>query len=402
MSTNGTSRRPLWKRLGLNAFVLSISVLFCVGFAEVGVRLVAPQQLIVIRPDLWEPADTVGWLRRPNVNSTINTGERTVRLLTDQDGFRIGERGRAEGVPVLLLGDSFVEALQVDHEQSLAGRLEQTLTTALGTQAAVRNAGISGWAPGQYLARARTLLPLEPYRAVVVGLYVGNDVRTTREDYLPPKPITERHRFRMPHALSKSELVRATLLPLNDALEVRSHLFVFTRAQLEPLRRKAGLSANYFPAEFTKREAAVDRWDITADVCRDIAELAAAHGAHALFVLIPADFQVDSASFQQHVAGFGIDPNSVDLDQPSRRMAQELTDRGLRTIDALPAFRERHDAGHRLYGTVDKHLSPDGHAALAELVTPELARLLMPATPASPSGARRQGASSPPPRTAGR
>jgi hypothetical protein len=103
------------------ALVLVSLVLACLA-AEVLVRIVEPQQLIVDRPDIWQPRDTVGWEHRPNVQTTVNTGEGFVHFRTDAEGFRIGRAGRVEGDrQVLLIGDSFMEALQVEYEQSLAG-----------------------------------------------------------------------------------------------------------------------------------------------------------------------------------------------------------------------------------------------------------------------------------------
>src|SRR5687768_751660 len=132
MTTPAPTGRKRWKTRALTALLMTISLAFTALLAEIGVRVAAPQQLIQIRPDLWQPADTVGWLRLPDVNAEINTGERPVRLITDHQGFRIGQRGRTEGTPVLLLGDSFMEALQVEHEQSLAGLLEPALSAATG------------------------------------------------------------------------------------------------------------------------------------------------------------------------------------------------------------------------------------------------------------------------------
>src|SRR5213076_68873 len=39
--------------------------------AELLIRLIAPQQLVLVRPDVWEPVDTVGWMFRPNLNTTV-------------------------------------------------------------------------------------------------------------------------------------------------------------------------------------------------------------------------------------------------------------------------------------------------------------------------------------------
>lgn len=359
------------------AFVLVVgSLIFSTGMAEVAVRIAAPQQLIVLRPDLWEPADTVGWDRRPNVSAEINTGEGAVRLVTDSVGFRIHPNGRRAGIPVLLLGDSFMEALQVEYENSLAGVLDQSLSAAVKKPVAIRNAGINGWAPTQYLAKARALLPHDDYRLIIAAVYVGNDAPPIKVDYFPPRQRVERHSLRLPRNFSAAEFIDSALLPINDFFEVRSHLFVLIRKQLETLRMKSGTSPTYFPNEFLKAEANTPRWDIAADFCEQINALAKQHGIPALFVLIPSDFQVDHEKFMQYVRGFAIDTASVDLDQPSRRLAEELQGRGLHVLDPLQRFRELHTSGRRLYGQVDQHMNAAGHQALAELVTPLAAQLI--------------------------
>jgi hypothetical protein len=375
MSKVVPARTSRWRSILANTLLLAASLLFAAGLAEIAIRLIVPQQLILMRPDLWQPADTVGWVRRPNVDAQVNTGERTVRLITDHEGFRVGAAGRRSGVPVLLLGDSFMEALQVDYEHSLAGLLDNSLSEVTGTTVAVRNAAISGWAPTQYLARARTLLPREDYGLVITALYVGNDARPERVDYFPPRPSTQLP-LRVPRELSRMELISAVLYPLNNLLEGRSHLYVMLRKRLETLRMRTGTSAQYFPPEFLKSEVNAERWRLTAEVSEEIAALARAHSAQALFVLLPSDFQIDPSNFHQQVRGFGLDTAAVDLDQPSRRLEEELTSRGLHVVNVLTEFRQLHDAGQGLYGKTDKHLSPAGHEALARLLTPAAAELL--------------------------
>jgi hypothetical protein len=93
-------------------------------------------------------------------------------------------------------------------------------------------------------------------------------------------------------------------------------------------------------------------------------------------VLIPTDFQVDKPTFDGYVSGFGIDPATVDLDQPTRRLLEEFAERKLQVVDALPKFRELSATGNVLYGDIDPHLSAAGHRALADLLLPEVANLL--------------------------
>lgn len=361
----------------LNAGLVALSLVVALLLAEGLVRQLAPQQLILIRPDLWQAADTFGWLHRPHVQTLINTGERTVHVYTDQDGFRVSAEGRREGEKrVLILGDSFMEALQVEYEQSLAGLLEQRLSERLGEKVAVRNAAVGGWGPNQYRLRARSLLARDTFDLVVVSLFVEDDIANRQVDRLPPRTPVERKHYRIPRSLRPGELIDATLAPFNDMFEVRSHLFVLLKNRMETLRMRTGLTTAYFPRSFLRSEAASPHWAFTAQLCREIADLAAEQGARTLFVLIPTSYQVDSEVFARYVAGFGIDSNKVDLDQPSRLLGHALTAEGLDVIDALPALRSAKSSGEQLYGNIDRHLSPEGHLVLESVVTPQAAEML--------------------------
>lgn len=354
-----------------------VSSLLVLGAGEVLVRLVAPQQLVLRRPDVWQAMDGLGWVHRPGVDAAINTGERTVRFITDERGFRVGSTAPVGARwRILLLGDSFMEAMQVEYEQSTAGLLEEGLRRRLGAPVAVRNAAVGGWDPPQYLLQARAVLPRERVDLVLVALYLGNDVVPARIEHIPPRPPAEVHPLRVPRSLAAKELVDAIAYPVNDFLEVRSHLFTFLKRRGEMLLMRLGLTAEYFPVELLRREADSPRWAVTADICRDIAEVAREHGASTLFALIPTPFQVDSTEFWTFVRGFRIDPATVDLEQPNRLLARELRARGLRVVDVLPAFRDAHGTGGRLYGRVDRHFSPAGHELLAHLLEPILAGYL--------------------------
>lgn len=380
MTRNGEARGRRWRGRAINGILLLTSIGLTAGLAELTVRLVAPQQLILIRPDIWRPADTVGWLHRARVDTEINTGERTVHLYTDREGFRVGQAGRTEGdARILLIGDSFMEALQVDFEQSLAGLLEAQLPRDLGRTVAVRNAAVGGWGPNQYLMRTRALLDGdEAFDLVLVALFVDNDAVDFRVDRLPPRSPVRRARFRIPRRLAWPELVSAFLTPINDFLEVRSHLFILLKNRMETLRMRLGLMPRYFPVAFLKSEADSPRWALTGEICRDIARTAEQHGVPTLFLLIPAAYQVDRTVFEGHLAGFDIDPAIVDPDQPNRLLAESLRSHGLHVADALPVFRAAHSAGLQLYGTVDRHLSPAGHQTLARFVRPLVLDLLQP------------------------
>jgi hypothetical protein len=376
-----------------HAGLVAVSLSVAAGVGELTVRVVTPQQLILIRPDVWRPVDTLGWMFQPDLRTTINTGERTVRLFTDADGFRVGEAGRKPAdARILLLGDSFMAALQVEYQESLAGLLEPRLGQRLGRPVTIRNAAQAGWDPSQYYLLARTVLRRDTFDLVVVALFVENDAIKVRSERIAPRLPVERHSLRLPRGLSWRELIDALFAPVNDYLETRSHLFVFLKTTLEEALMGVGLTAAYFPDEFRRSDSSSVRWAVTADVAQDIARLAAGTGTPAVFVLIPTSFQIDQTVFAKYVRGFGLDSSDVDLNQPSRLLRQALEARGLTVLDALPAFRAAHERGQRLYGTVDRHLSPTGHEVLARLCEPvvmsHLARPRGRSRPSSPVTAR--------------
>jgi lysophospholipase L1-like esterase len=379
--------RASLRLIAVNAALLSFSILLAAGLAEVAVRSLAPQQLILIRPDLWQPADTVGWLHQPNVHVRINTGEGPVDVFTDSRGLRVGPDGPTSGErSVLVLGDSFMEALQVQHEETFSAVLEDRLTEDLGFPVTVRNAGVGGWGPEQYLLRATSLLEQEEFDVVVTGVYLGNDVVSRRQAYFPPRARGVRSRFRMPASLAPTDLVDAFLRPVNDFLEVRSHFFLFVRTRLQAVRMSLGLAPLNFPPEFLKVQESTPDWALTSTILEDLSRVAADHGAQSVFLLIPAPFQVDSASLRTSVSGFDLDLDAIDLDQPNERLMAELGARGLRVVDPLSAFRATHDRGERLYGSVDPHFTAAGHRLLVDILAPVATDLIRSSAPTAAQG----------------
>ena len=370
-------RRSRLRALGINSALVLVSLAIATCAAELATRAIVPQQLIVLRSDVWEPADTLGWRTIGNLATSINTGERTVSLFTDDQGFRTGKQGRPKGAKrVLVLGDSFMAALQVEYEHSVPGFLESRLPEHLGEPVEVWNAGVPGWEPSQYLLRAKAVLPSAPFDVVLISLYVGNDVVRRKVDAFERRAPALRHSLRFPRSLDLAELIDAVLYPINDFLEERSHLFVFAKKRAQTVMMKTGITAQYFPSEFLRSQANIPSWAATADICEEIASEARRHGARPIFFLIPAPFQVDSAEFHRFVRGFGIDTSAVDLEQPTARLRDELRERNLEVIDALPPLRRAHQAQGPQYGSVDDHLNQLGNRTVADALIPSLVRHL--------------------------
>jgi lysophospholipase L1-like esterase len=371
--------RRLLKTAFLNLVLLLTSLVAALGAGELVVRKAAPQQLILLRPDMWQPADSIGWLPHANVRTTVNTGEGTVQYITDGESFRVSKSGRVEAdTEILLLGDSFMEALQVEYEESLAGLIEAHALEAFGRRVAVRNAAVSGWDPPQYRMRARRLLENKRYAAVVVAVFTGNDIINRPMKYVPPRAPARRASLRLPTHLSRRELNASLAQPLNDFLEVRSHLFVFLKTKLRWIAVRSRLVDAYFPQVMLRQERESVRWKVTTDILAELAALARDKGIPILFLLLPNSLQVQQEKLDGVLVELGLDPASVDADQPNRLLGQRLTERGLLTLDALPYLRAAAGKGPSLYGQVDAHLSGPGHEVLWAAIQPSLTQMLRP------------------------
>lgn len=359
--------------------LLAASTALALTAAEGMVRWLAPQQLILMRPDVWVPdTEGLGWRMAANVDTWINTGERDVHLVTDEHGYRIGTEPPA-GPPdhrILALGDSFLAAVEVAYEDTFAARLEASLSRATGTRVQVINTGVAGWDPNHYLIKARRELVRRHYDLVLVFLFRGNDAMAQRQDVFAPKQGEVVHHFRRPHALTAREIQKAWLYPVNDFLERRSHLFVMARRQAWYLLMRMGLSGRRFPTAELRSEAQSARWEVTGELCSDIAAAAGEYGVETLFVLLPGAYHVEPALGLAYARAVGLGPDDVDLGQTSRLLGAELARRGLRFLDLSAPLAALRAAGVATHGQVDTHLAPDGHAAVARELQEPVLRLL--------------------------
>ena len=342
---------------------------------EVAVAIVSPQQLILLRGDIWRPDDLFGYRHRENADTEVNTGEGTVRFITDDQGFRVTEVGRADRVQaehaILLIGDSFVAGLQVENEETIGGRVEAGLGEK-GFSVRVDNAGVNGWTPNHYLLEARRSLRLRAYDLGIVCLYVGNDVVDREESSFPPRDKAARNTFEIPPSLEWIEFVHAILLPINDILETRSHLFILIKERLRPTLLPMVLAKSYHPPVFNVRETGSRRWALTAGICKRIADEFAERSVPVIFVLIPTIYQVREDLWPDHLALFNIDPSTVKLSQPNVLLGGAFETEGLTLLDPLDVMRREAESGNRHYGSIDPHLNRRGNRSVAEFILPSV------------------------------
>lgn len=367
-------RRAAWLGGRLSLSLISLSVTLVV--LELVVRAAYPQQLTQLRPDIWVPVPVWGYRHAANVDTTVNTGERSVHFVTDANGHRISDQAPSvqdAEFKIMVAGDSYVVAMQVDYADTLPARLEASLTDQWGMTVSALNVGVLGWTPYQYYAEIDAQLARESFDLVVVFIYLLNDIEDMHWAFpiqYPPLENTVSRPLRWPRKLDRHELKYGVLFPVDVFLRENSQLYVLMRhAALQPLWARFGYDVDLFSGTVYKSKANGPWWGNAAAICAQIAARAALDSTPTLFVLLPGWYQIDEPGFRQARRLYGIDGDLIDLEQPNRIFLAEMEVHDLAVVDATPALKAAWEAGSRdLYGTVDRHLAPEGYRVVTEMV----------------------------------
>jgi len=298
------------------------------------------------------------------------------RVITNALGFRDEPvaKVKAPGVfRVIVLGDSFMEALQVPHERSLPHRLAEILEDRTELPVEVVNAGVSGWGTADELVWLRRVgLDLGP-DLVLVAMTLHNDVSDNLElrhhdvvDGVPrPRPQVE-----MP-------LRDYVPLEVKGWLAAHSQLYRLVTETLRgrEIRTRAGALSSHVTALMRREPDERTRlgWSFTRAHLDEIRAESQAHGARTAVFMIPLAVQLSDAAFEDFLASHDLTPDEVRLDEPQRQVREWGAETGVPVIDLLPVFRARTQADPSLlYIPTDGHWNEAGHELAAQALGEEL------------------------------
>jgi hypothetical protein len=191
----------IWKSLILNTSLVFSSLVLAIVLGEIGLRIAKIEHQPPIPADSESLAYTVkdpdrGWSPRPNAK-TVWTGEGEVsEVKMNSFGMRDRERTLekpANSYRIAVLGDSFMEALQVPLEKTALSIMETQLKTCpilKGKNIEVLNFGVQGYGTAQELMTWRHHAQQFSPDLVILGFYPGNDIRNNsrslEHDHLRP------------------------------------------------------------------------------------------------------------------------------------------------------------------------------------------------------------------------
>lgn len=314
---------------------VGLSVAAAVAVAlEIVLRLAGLQPPFLYRLDEETCATHV-----PGLKTRYRSEEFDVELFFNSAGYRDRDRELAKApdtLRVAVLGDSFIEALQVPFDATASQVLERELARRYPVaRIEVLNFGSAGFGlTCEYLTLKNRALAYAP-DIVVLAYYLGNDLY---DDH--PVLATERNSafFRSgPDGTLTLEPVRDH--PVKRWLREHSRLYLFVRERVKrflALRRilpavphdtksRGLLQAGRTPRDsiyFVSPTPVVeDAWRLTERLVGMIADLTRLHGVSLLVAVLPTREQIDDEAARIHrLALGGGEGGAIDFLAPERRL----------------------------------------------------------------------------------
>jgi lysophospholipase L1-like esterase len=367
---------PPFRRIVARLLLLSLSATAGLLIAELAVRLVRPQPVMLVSRGLYAPDPPRRYRLQPGFRGTVtNRVEFDTAVAINRQGLRGPELGaKAPGTfRVLALGDSFTFGVGAAEAETFPARLQQILRSRR-VRAEVLNAGAPGFGvPDEVAWFQRWGWPLEP-DVIVLAVFVANDLQDAapggpkavavdgelmiageKKDSLARWLYYHSHLYVLLKTSALGGIVRRLLgapEPL-ETRELRAELELYSRQRL-PETAREGLKATEKAIEGLARSAG---------------------GARVLAVIVPSLIQVDSARWRSSLERFGLAPGRYDRHRPNRLFRTAFARHGIPVLDLTAAFTAAIREGEKTYYPIDQHLTPAGYRRMAREVADALKRL---------------------------
>jgi lysophospholipase L1-like esterase len=341
--------------------------------------------------------ERLGHFHVPSFNGWIKAKEFVTHVKISPLGLR--DRRTTYAKPpgtlrVVLLGDSFVEAVQVQQWEGVAERLEAELTESMGRPVEVINAGVSAYGTGQELLLLEQEVSKYQPDVVLLLFFVGNDI--TNNNYrlelwdnnlkLALKPYWDLDRqgnLRMipgppPNPPTGFVQTMRNCCLLYNVVETGVFNKLNQDYPRERLEAIGGLRTPLRGLYDTEPEDEWLRaWRISEALLARIRDVSTGLGAPLIVAGAPEWRTLDEPTWRQEVASARLDSGRLQISAPTDQLGTIVDRLGVPYIDLLPPFQQAAaSGGGPYYFDFDKHWSPQGHALAAHVIADALRRIL--------------------------
>ena len=385
------TRLKSWQQ---NALITASSIVIFFLVSELGLRLVGFGV-----PSFYQLDPLLGHSLRPNATGWWTQEGRSF-VSVNGDGLRGRKysKKKADGTfRVAILGDSFMEAVQLPLESSFCAVLEQELkkhTHPTNTRVEVINFGVSGYGTDQeYLMLRSRVWEYHP-DLVLLAFFIGNDIRNNHRSLessvlsgkFKPYFIFKNGQLVLDDSFARSESFRwrrsyfgsGLYFVLDHSRFLQLIKNAVTRVKIGPSGRsdqgsgggELGLDSSVFlpPIE----QSWIEAWQVTEGLLESMRDEIAAKNTAFIVVNIPASMQVhpNIATRSELVKALGV----TDLDYPDIRIRTFCESNHISVISLAPLFlKHAQDNSEHLYGFTNNrlgfgHWNSKGHELAARLV----------------------------------
>ncbi len=338
----------------------------------------------------WEPHPPYGWRHPPKREGLWydDHGEFRAHVRINAHGLRDVDHTyeKNSGVfRILVLGDSYMEALQVDLNETFARLLEQELNRSSHQRIEVINSGVASYGTDNELLYFRN----EGHRynpdLVLLAFTTANDVRENYEPFNRKAPSAN---LLKPYFTlnSNGQLVMhpgeapPPPPPWWRRLHVGKYLYERLGGQIAlpgrrgvppPPEKPVAWDMLVYAREYSPEVQMA--WQVTKALLRQLRDEVHAHGAQFAVVVVNGPWAHYDEDWRRMMGRYPLGMRTWDRQKPNRILGAFLWQEHIPSVDLYHAF-EAAKGGERLFFRFDPHWTPAGHKLAAQVVSGFLVR----------------------------
>lgn len=361
----------------------------------------------------------LGWRSIPGLDETYHRQEWITQVKMNSEGFRDHEWAivKSPGTfRIAVIGDSFVESLQVSYDDLFTHLLESRLNSSTDrySRIEVMNFGVRGYGTGQELLNFREHVAKYNPDMVVLLFYPENDVSDNRvpsedqstgplyqrptfnltEDgkieYIPvnrnptANASTQVDDFHSSLSITEKAVVAIETKALPHVLGLLYNLVRYDPTVREVLSNYGMKKPDFIPSDYNIYSLRYDKrwdgsyidgnfteaWKVTEALLLALKNESEDSGAKFVLVMATARSQVYPDWWQESLDSYPqMKSQEWDLEKPNKILGSFAAENNITYFDLLPYFRAHaNDTDPRLFLHYDGHWTKQGHSLVADVM----------------------------------
>ncbi|MBE7554649.1 MAG: hypothetical protein HS126_26665 [Anaerolineales bacterium] len=396
--------------IGSKSSLILLGLVLALLLAEFAARQLPGRPYIEDNGTLWECDRLVGWRGKRNDTAIVNTEGYIHKVRKNSAGMHDGEHSLEKGdnvFRILVMGDSFVEARQVEEAETSHQVLEEFLneTAPPPLRFEVISAGSIAWGPAQEFMYFRTEGKYYKPDLILGYWYPANDLMdilpdhrmtfdgtncyapyfTICRDEFDPEPW-----FSAPGlspTLGNCSPLKKGFASMLNRVYFNSRLYQRLEPWLVKRQLRIKYTHNFSPwLEGSSDPTLAAAYRITEGIYTHLANEANEAGAEFALVIVPlkeAIYDEIDPAFQKELEAKYPELKNGNPQLPNQKLTELMAARNIALLDLQPAFVDYlKGGGGVLYGHIDSHWNVPGNQLAGKLIAQWLiAKRLVPADP---------------------